>query len=92
MQLNRLTAIFLISRVEFTRFFSSWLSVSLTRALLTDIGSAGQVTAYLGNLVLFNTLVTKRSNFGIACNITAVGLALCTPSPLPCRVLPWRCH
>ena len=44
-------------------------------------------TAYLETPLPFNTLVTKRSNLGIACNVIAAGLALCTTSPLPSSTL-----
>ena len=51
-------------------------------ALLADDASSGQVSAYLGTPVPDGTLVTKRSNFGTACSVTAVGLALNSSSLL----------
>ena len=63
-----------------TPLYNAWLHGSLSRTLLADVASSGQVTAYLENSVPSNSQYTKRSNFSIACSITAVGLALSSSS------------
>ena len=59
----------------FMREHLSILPGSLSRALLADVASLGQVSAFLGTPVPDGTMVTERSNFGIACSVTSVGLA-----------------
>ena len=62
-----------------TPLYNAWLHGSLTRTLLADVASSGQVTAYLENSVPSDSQFTKRSNFSTTCSITAVGFALSSP-------------
>ena len=60
--------------------YSHWRS--LTRSLLADVASSGQVSAFLWTPVPPDTQSTRRSAFGSASIVTAVGLALGTTSSL----------
>ena len=66
-----------------TQLYNAWLHGSLSRTLLADVASSGQITAYLENSVPTNSLYTKRPNFSTACSITAVGLTLCSSTFSP---------
>ena len=79
MQLNIQAKIFSALRVVFTREHPSSFPGFLARSRelsLAEVATSGQVSAYIETPVPNDTLVTVRSNFGIACSVTLVGLAL----------------
>ena len=52
-----------------SELFSHWLSGSLSRALLADVDSSGESSAYLERPVPTDTQSTRRSAFGSACSL-----------------------